>query len=116
MFLERKARPSDSKKLTIKFINPIAAIPKIPQNSNPGEISNPTPNSPKARLPLAKVICRISKFKPKNAPIIAVEPINTPNQKLEATPGHFSSNQFAKRLVFSLPNDNFNTGCSEMRY
>jgi hypothetical protein len=35
---------------------------------------------------------------------------------LEATPGHFSSNQFAKRLVFSLPNDNFNTGCSEMRY
>ena len=37
----------------------------------------------KAKFPLANVMCRISKFNPKNRPIEAVLPKKTPNQKLE---------------------------------
>ena len=40
----------------------------------------------KAKFPLAKVMCRISKFKPKNRPIEAVLPKKTQNQKLEIIP------------------------------
>ena len=40
----------------------------------------------KAKFPLANVMCRMSKFNPKNNPIEAVLPKKTPNQKLEIIP------------------------------
>ncbi|MNY53158.1 hypothetical protein D3C86_1888910 [compost metagenome] len=49
------------------------------------------PNKPKAKFPLANVICLISKLRPKNIPTEAVVPIKTPNQIFETIPAHFFS-------------------------
>jgi hypothetical protein len=69
MFLERKANPSESKKLTIKFIKPIMPIPIILQNMVQKSTKKLAPYKPSAKFPLAKVMWRISRFNPKKIPI-----------------------------------------------
>ena len=115
MFRERNASARERRKLTIKFTKPIIPIPTIPQNRVGIETSKLLPNKPSAKFPLAKVMCRMSKFNPKNTPMIAVDPMNTPNHKFEAIPGQFCSMRSASFLVFCFPIVFLSNGCSAMR-
>ena len=102
MSLDRKAKPNDNEKLTIKLTNPIIPIPKMDQKIVHSSITKLVPYNPKAKFPLAKVMCRISKFKPRKIPIEAVLPKKTPNHPLETIPGHLFSKNEAILLAFSL--------------
>lgn len=91
MFLDRKARSSERIKLTRKFMRPMIPIPRMPSNSIHSVISKSFPYSPNARFPLANVMCLMSRSSPIKAPIEAVDPMNTPNQRLDIIPAHFFS-------------------------
>lgn len=112
MFLERKANSIDKVKLTIKFIKPIKPIPRTDQNKVQKSRLKKLPYNPRAKFPLANVMCLMSKLSPKNIPIDAVLPKKTPNHILEITPAQLLSTQVDIFFVLIIPKVCFKNGFS----
>ena len=86
MPLERNAKLIDREKLTMKFTKPMSPMPNMDIKMLCQERLNECPYKPRAKLPAAKVMCRISRFSPSIIPMVPVKPKKKPNQILLVMP------------------------------